>query len=609
MYSKRRMQIYFLNIGRTTVELIFKKVLNHLLDQSIVFLIMSSQLCENISMRTLPKTSSDILSRCCGAPILFVKKKDGSLRMCVDYHGLNKITIKNRYPLPLIFGLLDQLGRANVYTKIDLRGAYNLVHIKEGDEWKTAFRTRYGHFEYNVMPFGLTNAPAIFQHLMNDVFREFLDDFVICYLDDILIFSKNEEDHEKYVWLVLEKLRNAGLYAKLEKCVFHQSQVEFLGFIISGEGLFMDPKKIQTVFEWKRPTTVRDVQCFLGFANFYRIFIQDYSKIAARLTRLTCKDKLEWSMEADQAFEILKMTFTSAPILIHSNFQKPFFLESDASDYALGAVLSQHGEDGRLHLVAFHSRKFTAAKINYEIHNKELLAIVDSFQEWRHFLEGAQHPIIVHTDHKNLEYFMSAKVLNRRQARWSILLSHFNFIITYRPGSQQVHSDALSRRTYLAPREGDAAYDQQQQTMLKLEQLLLQTVRTTTLVDAAFLQDIRVSLRSDPLALKFKSHSDVLDSGDVLVTNFQTPEAIDLDSSNLPTSSSRIHRSHRGEMPEMILIQDSSSRMDSYTIKDYYMSLKVHADFRCSSLDTTAGHFGFNKTMELISRDFWWLQM
>jgi hypothetical protein len=187
--------------------------------------------------------------------------------MCVDYRGLNKVTIKNRYPLPLISGLLDQLGQAKIYTKLDLRGAYNLVRIKEGDEWKTTFRTRYGHFEYNVMPFGLTNAPAVFQHLMNDVFREFLDDFVVCYLDDILVFSQNEEEHIHHVWLVLEKLRTAGLYAKLEKCVFHQPQVEFLGYIISGEGLSMDPQKIRTVIEWKKPATIRDIQCFLGFCE------------------------------------------------------------------------------------------------------------------------------------------------------------------------------------------------------------------------------------------------------------------------------------------------------------------------------------------------------
>jgi hypothetical protein len=161
--------------------------------------------------------------------------------MCVDYRGLNKVTIKNRYPLPLISRLFDQLDQTKIYTKLDLHGAYNLVRIKEGDEWKTAFRIRYGHFEYNVMPFGLTNAPAVFQHLMNDVFREFLDDFVVCYLDDILVFSKNEEEHINHVRLVLEKLRTAGLYTKLEKCVFHQPQVEFLGYIISGEGLSMDP--------------------------------------------------------------------------------------------------------------------------------------------------------------------------------------------------------------------------------------------------------------------------------------------------------------------------------------------------------------------------------
>ena len=179
----------------------------------------------------------------------------------------------------------------------------------------------------------------------------------------------------------------------------------------------MDPKMIEAVINCKRPSTLRDVHCFLGFANFFRIFIQNYSKIAAPLTKLTCKDKLEWSVEADQALEALKKAFTTTPILIYPDFQKPFYLESDASDFALGAVLSQPSEDGCLHSIAFHLQKFTAAEINYEIHDKELLAIVDSFQEWQHFLEGAQHPVMVYTDDKNLEYFMSAKVLNRQQAR------------------------------------------------------------------------------------------------------------------------------------------------------------------------------------------------
>jgi hypothetical protein len=249
---------------------------------------------------------------------------------------------------------------------------------------------------------------------MNNIFREFLDDFVVCYLNDILIFSKNLEEHKRHVHLVLQELRDAGLYAKLKKCIFHQPQVEFLGYIISNEGLMMDPKKIQVVTDWLIPKTVHDVQCFLEFANFYRIFIKNYSQVAAPLTRLTCKDKLEWGLKSQIAFQDFKTTFTTAPILVHQDFFKPFNMETNASNFALRVVLSQEGDRRRLHLLAFHSRKFSAAKINYEIHNKELLAIVDSFQEWHHLLEGASHLVTVYTNYKNLEYFMKACVLNRR---------------------------------------------------------------------------------------------------------------------------------------------------------------------------------------------------
>ena len=238
--------------------------------------------------------------------------------------------------------------------------------------------------------------------------------------------------------------------------------------------------------------------------------------------------------------------------MIHLDFEKPFFLENDASDFALRAVLSQPSEDGRLHPVAFHSQKFTAAEINYEIHDKGLLAIVDSFQEWRHFLEGAQHPVTVYTTHKNLEYFMSAKVLNRRQARWNILLSRFNFIITYRPQIEQIRSDALSRRAYLAPKEGDAAYDQQLSTLLKSEQLQLITTHITTSMDVAFLQDIRVSLQFDLLASKFKSHSNSSNPGEIQTLDSQIPDlmVIDSESPNQTISCPRVYRSQGGEMPQ-----------------------------------------------------------
>ncbi len=189
--------------------------------------------------------------------------------MCVNYCRLNQLTIKNQYPLPLISGLLNQFSHAKMYTKIDLCEAYNLVHIRESDDWKMIFKTCYDHFEYVVMPFGLTNVPTIFQHLMNDVFHEYLDDFMVCYIDDILIFSKNMEDHEHHVCLVLENFQEVGLYAKLEKCKFHQFEVEFLSYVIFGNGIHMDLHKIQTIIDWATPTSIWDVQCFFGFVNFH----------------------------------------------------------------------------------------------------------------------------------------------------------------------------------------------------------------------------------------------------------------------------------------------------------------------------------------------------
>jgi hypothetical protein len=208
-----------------------------------------------------------------GAPILFVKKKDGSLRLCVDYRGLNNVTIKNRYPLPLISQMIDAIGGSLFFTTIDLRGAYNLLRIRKGEEWKTAFRCRYGHYEYRVMPFGLCNAPGTFQGLMNDTLHEYLDKFCQVYLDDILIYSKTKEEHIQHVRLVLEKLRATGLYAKLEKCRFSQPRVDFLGFVLAREGVSMDPSKLEPIQTWPTPKSVRDVQSFLGFANFYRRFI------------------------------------------------------------------------------------------------------------------------------------------------------------------------------------------------------------------------------------------------------------------------------------------------------------------------------------------------
>jgi hypothetical protein len=222
---------------------------------------------------------------------------------------------------------LEQLGSAKILTKIDLRDVYNLVRVKEGDEWKTTFCTRYGHFEYSVMPFGLINAPAVFQHMMNDIFREYLNHFVVIYLNDILIYSKNEEEHEHHVRLVLEKLRERGLYAKHEKCLFHQSMVEFLGYIVSSDGI--------SIVDWIALSLVWDMQCFLGFTNFYRLFIKNYSKIVIPLTHFTREEKFVWNEKAEEAFEALKKAFTSVPILV-CRFFKTVFLESRCIRLCIG---------------------------------------------------------------------------------------------------------------------------------------------------------------------------------------------------------------------------------------------------------------------------------
>ena len=300
-----------------------------------------------------------------GAPVLFVPKKDGGLRLCVDYRGLNAATIKNRYALPLIGETLDQLAGAKIFTQLDLRDAYHRIRIREGDEWKTAFRTCYGHFEYTVMPFGLTNAPATFQAYINKALSDMLDLCVVVYLDDILIYSMNEEDHERNVRMVLDRLRAYNLYCKLSKCAFNVDTVNFLGFVVSPKGIHMEPARVETVEQWPEPTCARDIQVFLGFTNFYRRFVEGYSRLTAPLTELTkgatkgksSREPFQLGKEARKAFFALKERFLTAPILTHFDAGQPICVETDASDFAIAGILSQVQEDKQWHPVAFWSCK------------------------------------------------------------------------------------------------------------------------------------------------------------------------------------------------------------------------------------------------------------
>uniref|UniRef100_A0A8C7X743 Gypsy retrotransposon integrase-like protein 1 n=1 Tax=Oryzias sinensis TaxID=183150 RepID=A0A8C7X743_9TELE len=393
-----------------------------------------------------------------GAGFFFVQKKDKTLRPCIDYRNLNQITIKDKYSLPLISSVFDSIQEARIFSKLDLRNAYHLVRVREGDEWKTAFKTPLGHYEYLVMPFGLTNAPAVFQRLVNDVLRDFINRFVFVYLDDILIYSKDPVQHQEHVRQVLQRLSENQLFVKAEKCQFHTPVIPFLGYIFEAGGIRPDPAKIEAVSSWEPPTTRKKLQQFLGFANFYRRFIRNYSAIAAPLTQLTSTTRsYQWTATAQTAFDTLKRLFVSAPILIQPDPTMQFVVEVDASDSGVGAVLSQREEkSGKLKPCAFFSKKLTPAERNYDVGNRELLAIKLAIEEWRHWLEGAAIPFIVWTDHRNLAYLRSAKRLNSRQARWCLFFDRFDFTITYRPGSRNIKPDALSRK-YCSADDQDAS--------------------------------------------------------------------------------------------------------------------------------------------------------
>ncbi|KAM0045044.1 putative nucleotidyltransferase, Ribonuclease H [Helianthus debilis subsp. tardiflorus] len=377
-----------------------------------------------------------------GAPVLFVKKKDGSLRLCIDYRDLNKITIRNRYPLPRIDDLFDQLQGAKCFSKIDLRSGYHQLKIKDSDVPKSAFRTRYGHYEFLVMPFGLTNAPAVFMDLMNRVFHEFLDKFVIVFIDDILIYSKSKEEHEDHLRTVLEILRQKKLYAKFSKCEFWLDQVAFLGHIVSADGISMDPSKVEAITKWPTPTSVTEVRSFLGLAGYYRRFVEGFSTIALPLTQLLRKGiKYSWNEDREKSFQDLKKRLVSAPILTLPSGTGGYQIYSDASKKGLGCVLMQHNR-----VIAYASRQLKPYEVNYPTHDLELAAVIFALKIWRHYLYGETCDIF--TDHKSLKYIFTQKELNMRQRRWLELLKDYDANIQYHPGKANVVADALSRKNF-----------------------------------------------------------------------------------------------------------------------------------------------------------------
>jgi hypothetical protein len=389
------------------------------------------------------------------SPFFFVGKKDGRLRPCQDYRYLNEHTIKNAYPLPLIGELLDKLKGARRFTKLDVRWGYNNVRIRDGDQWKAAFKTNRGLFEPTVMFFGMCNSPATFQSMMDATFADMIDNnMVIIYMDDIFIYAADETTLMENTKKVLARLRDNDLFLKPTKCEFNKSKVEYLGMVIEEGKISMDSGKLRGIRDWPTPTTVKQIRAFLGFGNFYRRFIWHFSDIARPLNDLLKKDqKFEWTNDCQIAFDELKKCFTEEPVLMMPDHSRPFQIETDASKYATGAVLTQLDSNGDRHPISFISKTLSPTERNYEIYDRELLAIIRALEEWRHYIQGSAHTTIVLSDHKNLTYYREAKKLNRRQARWSLYLSEFDVKLVHTPGSKMVQSDALSRRPDLCPDE------------------------------------------------------------------------------------------------------------------------------------------------------------
>lgn len=377
------------------------------------------------------------------SPVTLAPKGE-TFRFCGDFRKLNQATIADAYPLPRIDELLEKYVTAKWFTSMDLAAGYNQIEMEEGDKEKTAIICSKGLYEYNVMPFGLNNAPATFQRMMDKLLGEYLNEFVVVYIDDIMIYSDTFEDHVKHIRMVLEKIKRANLILKLKKCKFGDRNIEFLGHVVGRDGLRPNPKKIEAIQKIEPPTDVKGIRSFLGLCSYYRKFVKDFSKIAKPLSTLVKKDvKFVWENKEQEAFDKLKACLMKYPVLQHPDFKKPFILITDASGEGLGAVLSQLDENGKEIVIAYASRTLRGAEINYPITEQECLAIVWAIQHFHKYLILKEFKII--TDHSALKGLMNAKIPKGRRARWIMELQQYKFEVIHRAGKENKNADALSR--------------------------------------------------------------------------------------------------------------------------------------------------------------------